>query len=171
MNKQKSLYFRHIFQRHQPRQSLRKNIKSGIGGLICIASIAWLGFLTDNLFLMAPFGATCVLIFSLPNSPLSQPINMIGGHLISSLIGIVMFQILPLEWWAPALAVGLCISSMAILRVTHPPAGANPLVIFIGGFGWEYLIFPVLTGSLLITLIAWLFHKLPPMSEYPVTNS
>jgi len=168
MNNHSAISIKRLFHRQQPRQSLTKNIKSGIGGLFCIASIAWFGFITDSLLLMAPFGASCVLIFSLPNSPLSQPVNVIGGHLISTFIGILMFQLLPFEWWIPALAVGLSISLMAIFRLTHPPAGADPLVVFMGGFGWDYLIFPVVTGSVLITIIAWLFHKLPPVSEYPI---
>lgn len=109
---------------------------------------------------MAPFGATCVLLFSLPNSPLSQPANVIGGHLISSIIGIICYQFLPTDWWSLGLAVGVTIAVMAIFRVTHPPAGANPLVIFIGGFGWEYLLFPVVAGSIILTLFSWVYHKI-----------
>jgi len=170
MNNRSNIRILSLFKRHQAPQSFTRNIKSGIGGIFCIASIAWLGFITDSLLLMAPFGASCVLVFSLPNSPLSQPVNVIGGHLISTLIGILLFQLLPFEWWTPAIAVGLSISLMAILRLTHPPAGADPLVVFMGGYGWEYLVFPVVMGSLLITLIAWLFHKLPPGSDYPIVK-
>jgi len=157
-----------IFHRQQPMQSYKFNIKSGIGGLFAIAITAWLSSLSGSLLLMAPFGASCVLLFSLPSSPLSQPINLIGGHLVSSIVGILLYHLLPLEWWSLGLAVGLSISTMAMLRITHPPAGADPLVIFMGGFGWEYLIFPVVTGSVLLVLLAWVFHKLPPNTKYPI---
>jgi len=162
------IFLKTIFHRQQPTQSYKFNIKSGIGGLFAIAVAAWLSSLSDNLLLMAPFGASCVLLFSLPSSPLSQPINLIGGHLVSSIVGILLYHLLPLEWWSLGLAVGLSISIMAVLRITHPPAGADPLVIFIGGFGWEYLIFPVITGSVLLVLLAWVFHKLPPSNKYPI---
>jgi len=160
-----------LLQRQQAGQSIGVNIKAGLGGVLSITIITWLSVVTDSLLLMAPFGATCVLLFSLPGSPLSQPVNVIGGHFISTAIGILLFQLLPLEWWSPALAVGLAITMMAVLRVTHPPAGADPLVIFIGGFGWDYLLFPVVLGSVLLTLFAWLFHKLPPHAGYPVKQS
>ena len=162
---------KNLLHRQQAKQSLKFNIKSGIGGVVSIAVIAWLSVLTDSLLLMAPFGASCVLLFSVPNSPLSQPINVIGGHLVSTTIGILLFQFLPSEWWSLGLAVGLSITAMAALRITHPPAGADPLVVFFGAFGWEYLLFPVVTGSILLTLLAWVFHKLPPDSEYPVLKS
>lgn len=162
---------KNLLHRQQVKQSLKLNIKSGIGGVVTITVIAWLSVLTDSLLLMAPFGASCVLLFSVPNSPLSQPINVIGGHLVSTTIGILLFQFLPSEWWSLGLAVGLSITAMAILRVTHPPAGADPLVVFFGAFGWEYLVFPVVTGSILLTLLAWIFHKLPPDAEYPVLKS
>lgn len=168
MNNRRLLMLKNLFHRQQPKQSFHLTIKAGIGGILSIGTIAWLSVVTDNLLLMAPFGATCVLLFSVPDSPLSQPVNVIGGHLVSTAIGIFLYQYLPLEWWSLALAVGFSITMMAILRVTHPPAGADPLVVFIGGFAWDYLLFPVFFGSLLLTLIAWIFHKLPPNTKYPV---
>jgi CBS-domain-containing membrane protein len=142
-------------------------MKAGMGGLLAIATVAWLSHATGNLLLMAPFGATCVLLFSVPNSPLSQPANVIGGHLVSTAIGLLLHMLLPVEWWSLGLAVGLAIAAMAALRVTHPPAGADPLVVFFDNPGWEYIGLPVAFGSLAIILIAWLFHRLPPRVVYP----
>ena len=116
---------------------------------------------------MAPFGATCVLFFSVPTSPLSQPINVIAGHLISTAIGLALHTFLPFSWWAIGLAVGLAIVAKAALRVTHPPAGADPLVVFLDNPGWDYLDFPVFTGSIALILIAWIFHRIPPVIHYP----
>jgi CBS-domain-containing membrane protein len=117
---------------------------------------------------MAPFGATCVLMFSLPASPLSQPANVIGGHIISTAIGLTLHTFLPLDWWSMGLAVGIAITAMSILRITHPPAGADPLVIFLSSPGWDYLIFPVAMGSVVRGVTAWLFHRIPPKVNYPL---
>ncbi len=156
-----------FFVRQQPGQSSNLIIKAGISGVIAIATLALLSQWTDSLWLMAPFGATCVLLFSIPASPLSQPINVIVGHLISSSIGLTLHTLLPTSWWAIALAAGLALSAMAALRVTHPPAGADPLVVFLENPGWDYLGFPVLSGSVLLVVVAWIFHRIPPVVSYP----
>ena len=162
------LMFRRFLSRKQPTEPYTKSIKAGVGGAIAIATLVLLGHISDSPLLMAPFGATCVLLFSLPQSPLSQPINVIGGHLVSIAIGLALHSFLPFEWWSVGLAVGLAITMMAILRVTHPPAGADPLVVFFSNPGWEYLIFPVAIGSVILVIVAWSFHKLPPQTIYPM---
>ncbi|MEN8207594.1 MAG: HPP family protein, partial [Pseudomonadota bacterium] len=131
--------WRSLLFRHQPGQTFLVVAKAGMGGLLAISAVAWLSHVTGNPLLMAPFGATCVLLFSVPNSPLSQPANVIGGHLVSTAIGLMLHMLLPLEWWSLGLAVGLAIAAMAALRVTHPPAGADPLVVFFDNPGWAYL--------------------------------
>jgi len=162
------LTFRRFLIRRQPAEPILKAIKAGVGGAIAIAALVLLGYVSDSPLLMAPFGASCVLLFSLPKSPLSQPINVIGGHLVSMAIGLALHTFLPFDWWSVALAVGLAITAMAILRVTHPPAGADPLVVFFSSPGWEYLIFPVAIGSVILVITAWTFHKLPPQTSYPL---
>jgi CBS-domain-containing membrane protein len=108
---------------------------------------------------MAPFGASCVLLFSLSGSPLSQPANVIGGHFISTLVGLVLRLLFPNEWWAAALAVGLAIALMSALRITHPPAGADPLVVFAADPDFSFLVFPVLSGASALVAVATLFHR------------
>ena len=162
------LMIRRMFSRKQAAESYGHSIKAGIGGALAISTLALLGYASDNALLMAPFGATCVLLFSLPMSPLSQPVNVIGGHLVSIAIGLALHTFLPFEWWSVGLAVGLAITAMAILRITHPPAGADPLVVFFSSPGWEYLIFPVAIGSVFLVITAWTFHMLPPQTSYPL---
>ncbi|MEA2094146.1 MAG: HPP family protein [Pseudomonadota bacterium] len=162
--------WRSLLFRHQPGQTFPVVVKAGMGGLLAIGAVAWLSHVTGNPLLMAPFGATCVLLFSVPNSPLSQPANVIGGHLVSTAIGLMLHMMLPVEWWSLGLAVGLAIAAMAALRVTHPPAGADPLVVFFDNPGWAYLGLPVALGSLALIVIAWLFHRLPPRVVYPITR-
>lgn len=146
--------------RRQPAQRTTDVVLAGIGGLIAIASVGWLSQITGHPLLMAPFGATCVLLFSVPASPLSQPVNVVAGHLVSTAIGLSLHAGLATHWWSLGLAVGLAIAVMAALRVTHPPAGADPIVVFLESPGWEYLILPVAAGSLMLVLIARLFHGL-----------
>lgn len=156
--------------RHQPGQPVPLVVKGGVGGLLAIGAVAWLSHIIGNPLLMAPFGATCVLLFSVPNSPLSQPANVVGGHLVSTAIGLMLHMMLPMEWWSLGLAVGLAIAAMAALRLTHPPAGADPLVVFFDNPGWAYLGLPVALGSLALIVIAWLFHRLPPRVVYPMPD-
>lgn len=157
------------FARSQPTESNSNVFKAGAGGALAIITLSLLGYSPDSTLLMAPFGATCVLLFSLPKSPLSQPINVIGGHMVSAVIGLTLHAFLPTEWWSLGLAVGLAIAVMAALRVTHPPAGADPLVVFFSSPGWEYIVFPVALGSVVLVITAWLFHKLPPKTIYPLS--
>ncbi|MBQ0719289.1 MAG: HPP family protein [Gammaproteobacteria bacterium] len=141
---------------------------AGTGGFIAILCLYQLGSWLGNPLLMAPFGASCVLIFSLPQSPLSQPANVIGGHLVSTAIGLFLHMYLPTTGWSLGLAVGLAIAAMMALRLTHPPAGADPLVVFIDNPGWSYLGLPVCAGSVLLVLIGMLYHAMGRSHRYPL---
>jgi CBS-domain-containing membrane protein len=149
---------RHYFARSQPPGGFRNVSLAGAGGAVAIAVLGSLTYYTGHPLLMAPFGASCVLLFSVPNSPLSQPVNVVCGHLLATFVGLLLRQYLPDPWWAAALAVGLAISLMAAFRVTHPPAGADPIVVFATHPGMEFLVLPVLIGSVALVVIASLFH-------------
>lgn len=143
-------------------------MKSGVGAALAMGIIGWLGAISHEPMLIAPFGASCVLLFSVPNSPLAQPMNVIGGHMVASLIALTMRMALPGEWWAIALAVGVVIAIMALLRIIHPPAGADPVVIFLADPGWTFLLVPIFTGSLVLVAVATLIHLIPPHNTpYP----
>ena len=157
-----------LFERHQPAQRTDLAILAGIGGFAAIISLYYLATLTGNPLLMAPFGASCVLLFSLPQSPLSQPANVIGGHLVSSAIGLSLHMVLPVAGWSVALAVGLAIAVMMILRVTHPPAGADPLVVFFDSPNWLYLGMPVSAGAIILVLVATVYHRCITKKIYPL---
>lgn len=139
-----------------------------LGSFACIAVLVALTQVHQTLWIMAPFGATCVLAFALPESPLAQPRHIIGGHVITALIGLLMLHSFGEALWSTALAVALGIIAMQILRVTHPPAGANPLLIFSLHASWSFLIHPVLIGSVMIVLITYLCHRLAGQKKYPV---
>ncbi|WP_274425525.1 HPP family protein [Chelativorans sp. YIM 93263] len=124
------MFFVKLLQRQLPRQPFTTSLAAGLGGAVAIGLVGALSYLSKSPLIMAPFGASCVLLFCAPASPFSQPANVIGGHIVAAFIGLAMRMALPNEWWAVALAVGISIGMMSVLRVTHPPAGANPLVIF-----------------------------------------
>jgi len=157
-----------LLLRAQLNLSWQLIVTASVSGTFAIAALTLLSDLTGMMLLMAPFGATCVLLFSVPSSPLSQPANVIGGHLVSASIGILIHTLIPSFWWAMALAVGLSIGVMAALRVTHPPAGADPIVVFIENLDVSYLIFPVAVGSVILVLFAWAFHSISPITNYPL---
>lgn len=127
----------------------------------------------DNLFLIGSFGATAVLIYGATNSPLAQPRNLVGGHLISAFIGVAVHKIIPGEvWLSSALAVSLSIVAMQITKTLHPPGGATALIANIGSekikaLGFMYVISPVLSGVLILLVIALVFNNIPKNRYYP----
>ncbi|KXZ19130.1 HPP family protein [Bacillus atrophaeus] len=138
-----------------------------IGGFITILALASLTSYTSSLWLMAPFGASCVLAFGAWNAPLSQPRNVIGGHFISALTGLIVFHLFGAHPWTFALGAGLAIFFMMLTKTTHPPAGADPIVVIQGAYSWSYLVFPVLIGSFIIVIIALLLNNLRENRQYP----
>lgn len=153
---------------------------SFIGAFIGIGIIAFMQSLhfsrLENVFLIGSFGATSVLVFGAIQSPLAQPRNLIGGQLISAIIGVSVFKIFPDVIWITApLAVALSIIVMQITRTLHPPGGATALIAVIGtskitNLGYLYVVFPVLSGTIILFVIALIFNNLTPYRKYP-TNS
>lgn len=121
---------------------------------------------SDNLFLIGSFGASSVLVYGLVNSPLAQPRNLIGGHLICAVIGVTIFKLFSGElWFACALAVSLSIVAMQITKTLHPPGGATGLIAVTGGdkikdLGYFYVLSPVLSGVLILFAVALVFNNL-----------
>jgi CBS-domain-containing membrane protein len=138
-----------------------------VGGFVTIFLLASITSVTDFVFLMAPFGASCVLAFAVWEAPLAQPRNIIGGHLVSAIIGLIVSQLFGNHPWSVALAVGLAIAMMVFTKTTHPPAGANPIIIITSGAAWHFLLFPVLTGAVALTIIAVLLNRFIFKRNYP----
>ncbi|EGR4199719.1 HPP family protein [Vibrio cholerae] len=134
--------------------SLFMSILAGIVACLAIGMLSFLDSTMGNVvLLMAPFGATAVLVFGVPNSPLAQPKNVIFGHLITAFIGVIFTQYIGVSAISLAVATGLAVSAMLITKTTHPPAGANPLLIMLSGQGWSFLFTPVLLGAVVIVLV------------------
>jgi CBS-domain-containing membrane protein len=150
-----------------PRPPLRHIIWSWLGGCLGIGAVAYLSLSVNTPLLMAPFGATCVLAFGVSDSPLAQPRNIVGGHLLSTLIGLICLQIFGQSWWAMAIAVASAIAGMQLTRTVHPPAGADPLVVILIGASWNFLLTPVLLGSIILVICALIFNNLIKERTYP----
>lgn len=116
---------------------------------------------------MAPFGATMVILFGLPQSPLAQPKNIILGHILTTAIGLAIVSLIGVSPWSMGLAVGLAVSAMLLTNTTHPPAGANPLVVMLAGESWSFLFMPVAVGSILIVIFGVLYHRMISGEAYP----
>lgn len=143
----------------------------GIGLVGLLARQSFLD--TDAFFLIGSFGASSVLIYGLVNSPLAQPRNLIGGHLVSAFTGVTVQYILPGEaWLASALAVSLSIVFMQITKTLHPPGGATALIANIGSekiksLGYLYVLSPVLTGALILLFAAIVVNRFAAHRSYP----
>lgn len=150
-----------------PRSSLRLIMISWLGGFLAIATVAYLTGMSHTPLVLGSFGATCVLVFGFPESPFSQPRNVITGHFISSLIGLVFLNTLGIHWWSMALATATAIAVMQLTRTVHPPAGSNPVIVMLTAPAWLFLFTPTLLGAIILVAVAVVFNNLPKDRTYP----
>lgn len=154
-----------------PRPTLLQLLKGLIGGTLGILCLCLLGQYSGVPWLMAPFGATCVILFAAPTSPLAQPRNVIGGHLIAASVGLAALYGLGNSYIIMSLAVGVAIMAMQFFRALHPPAGANPILIILAGksaVSLGFLVTPVLVGSVLLVVIAYFINNYGAKDSWPV---
>lgn len=142
---------------------------AGLGGMITIALLAEAGTVSNLPLLIAPFGASCALVFGAPASPLAQPRNVIGGHLISTALGLLAAVLIGVPSLAMAVGVGLAIAGMLLTDTLHPPAGADPIVVVLAHATWSFLLTPVLAGVLSIVLMGVIYHRALTGLAYPKT--
>ena len=147
--------------------------KAFIAGFFSTLTIGILAILTYKspfgLFIAASFGSSMVLLFGFPESPFAQPKNIFFGHLVSASVGVFFVNLIPLPIYISiAFAVGIGIFLMILLDVVHPPAGGNPILVIIGSVSYDYLIFPVITGCIIIILLAIFINKLILKKKYPL---
>ena len=105
-----------------------------------------------------PFGTSIVLVLGTPGVEAAQPRALIGGHLVSSLVGLLVLGLAGPHPWAAALAVGLAMVAMHLTRTFHPPAGIDPLLIVINAMPWNFLAVPVAAGAVALTAFAYIWH-------------
>ncbi len=164
-----------------PRRPWTRIAWSGVGAFVGIYLVATMSKfvsneIADHLFLIGSFGASAVLLYGAPQAEFSQPRNLVGGHVLSALIGISLYKLMPdLVPLASALAVALSIVAMHATRTLHPPGGATALIAVSGSsnshmLGYSFVLSPVALGALVMLLVALLINNLSsnPKRHYPV---
>ena len=149
--------------------SLKKSIIAGMFSTITIGLLTFLTYKTElGIFLLASFGSSMVLLYGYPESPFAQPKNVFFGHLITTLVGLFFSNFIPLPLYVIIpLGVGFGVGLMILLNVTHPPAGGNPIIVIIGSVSYDYLLSPVITGSIIIIIFAIIINRLILKKPYP----
>jgi CBS-domain-containing membrane protein len=161
-----------------PRVSNSEILWSWIGACLGIAAVAWIDLLIlteggNHLPLIGSLGASAVLVYGAPRSPLAQPRNLVGGHVVSALVGVVCQQLLGhLPELAAPLAVATAIALMQLTKTLHPPGGATALIAVAGGeqihrLGYLYVLAPVGLGALLLLAVALMVNNIPATRRYP----
>lgn len=133
-----------------------------LGLFVAIGILSALTHFTEQPWLMIAAGSTGLLLFAYPSSPFSQTRNVVGGHMLATLIGIACLQWLGADWWSLGIATALSAVTMIHFNVVHPPAASNPLVIYFVGSSWSFVFFPMLFGAVALVLCAklyWFLYK------------
>ena len=143
-------------------------IASGISASIVISLLAYFTLeTTAGIWLMFSFGATVFLVFVLYDLDTAQPKNIFFGHLISILVGIIFNETIGLSYYSLGLSVGIAVILMVYFKVMHPPAASNPLVALFMDLSFDFIIFPVILGSIVIILLSFLINKIILKRNYP----
>ena len=138
-----------------------------VGGTFAIAILPLLGNWQNVAMILGSFGASFLLIFAYPESTFTQPRNIVGGHLITTFTGLSFMSLFGIERWSLALTIGTAIALMLLLRVPHPPADSNPLIVMLGGVKWHFLITPTLLGALPLVMAELIYNNISRGRHYP----
>lgn len=148
-----------------------------LGSFIGIGIIAYMQSKTllhsDVVYLIGSFGASSVLVYGVIQSPLAQPRNLVGGHLVSAIVGVTISKFIPdILWLTAPLAVSISIVLMQVTKTLHPPGGATALIAVIGSpkikmLGYWYVLYPVLSGVLILLIVALIFNNMTSNRYYP----
>jgi len=160
-----------------PKVSLLEVVWSWIGSFLGIAAVCLIHYKllrhTDLVMIIGSFGASAVLIYGAIRSPLAQPRNLLGGHILSAFIGVTAYQWLGGELWlAAAVAVSTSIAVMHLTKTLHPPGGATALIAVIGSgsvhnLGYLYVLMPAALGAVVMLIIALIVNNIPKSRKYP----
>ena len=151
-------------------------VKSFIAGLFSVITIAALSLLTYKtqygIFLVASFGSSMVVLFGYPESPFAQPKNIFFGHLLTSLVGVLFVNFIPLPLYVTIpLAVGIAVGLMILLNVPHPPAGGNPIIVIMGSVSFDFLINPIISGTIIILIFGIILNRIILKKKIPYLNN
>ncbi len=150
---------------------ISKNLEHVLSGLSASFVIGVLAFLTlktsSGIWLMFSFGATVFIVFVLHDLETAQPKNIFFGHLVSILVGIFFNEIIGFSFYSLGISVGVAVFLMAYFKIMPPPAASNPLVVIFMDLSYDYIIFPVMTGTAVIILMSFVINKMILKRNYP----
>jgi CBS-domain-containing membrane protein len=145
--------------------NLKQSFLAGLFSVITIGILTFLTYRTEfGIFLLASFGSSMVLLYGYPESPFAQPKNVFFGHSVTTIVGLLFLHFVPLPIF---LTIPFGVGLMILLNVTHPPAGGNPIIVIIGSVSFDYLLSPVITGSVIIIIFAIIINKIILKKSYP----
>ena len=149
--------------------NIKKSFFAGIFSIITIGILTILTYKTEfGVFLIASFGSSMVLLYGYPESPFAQPKNVFFGHVLTAVVGMIFLYLVPLPLYIILpLAVGFGVGLMIFLNVTHPPAGGNPIIVIMGSVSPDYLLSPVISGSIIILLFGIIINRFILKKTYP----
>jgi CBS-domain-containing membrane protein len=141
------------------RPKLLAVLAGAAGGAIAIGAMEFFSARASYPLMAIPFATSIVLVMGSPQANPAQPRALIGGHLISTVVGLLAVKLFGPAPWVAALAVGIAMIAMHQTDTFHPPAGIDPLVIVVNDLSWSFLVAPVGVGALLLTLFAFAWHN------------
>jgi CBS-domain-containing membrane protein len=153
------------------KEDIKKSCLAAFFSIITIGALTILTYKTElGVFLIASFGSSMVLLFGYPESPFAQPKNIFFGHLLTSLVGMFFLYLIPLTLYIiiPT-SVGFGVGLMILLKITHPPAGGNPIIVIMGSVSLDYLINPIIIGTGIILIFGVVLNRLILKKKYPQT--
>lgn len=150
-----------------PRPAWSRIALGWLGSLLAIVLVAGLADASQRILVLGSFGASCVLVFGFPDLPFSQPRHVLLGHVLSSAIGLAVLTLFGPGPLPMALATATAVAAMMALRCVHPPAGSNPVIVFLTQPGWSFLLWPTALGALLLLAVALVFNNLGRTRRYP----
>ena len=147
----------------------KQSILAGLFSIITIGILTLLTYKTEfGIFLLASFGSSMVLLYGYPESPFAQPKNVFFGHLVTTIVGLIVLHFVPLPIFVIIpIAVGFGVGLMILFNVTHPPAGGNPIIVIVGSVSYDYLFTPVITGSIIIIISAIIINRYILKKSFP----
>ena len=150
-------------------KNVKQSILAGLFSIITIGILTLLTYKTEfGIFLIASFGSSMVLLYGYPESPFAQPKNVFFGHLVTTIVGLIVLHFIPLALFITVpIAVGFGVGLMILFNVTHPPAGGNPIIVIVGSVSFDYLLSPIITGSIIIIISAIIINRFILKKSYP----
>lgn len=157
--------------RHKSGYSITQVLTAGIGSFMGIAIVSYLSLHYNIALLVPSFGASAVLLYAASHVPMAQPRNVIGGHLISALVGVISYQLLGYSWWSLAIAVSLAIVGMMVTDTLHPPGGATAFAAVFTHQDYSFIFTPVAVGVVILIIVAIGVHNYNGRQRYPYSKN